>query len=699
MQPKEVVSALSEMGIHLRNYQAVTLDDATANALRKIVLNRLEAERAAAEAAAAAAAADTPAAPAATVAAPPRKPAEKKPSEKAKRPPAPAAPAPEPKPAAPPPPPEVKEIELGDSITVRELAEKLKTEAADVITRLVSMGHLATVTQTLSQDVAAKVAKQYGYTIKAAKAPAPAAEAPRRHTVQRRVVSRPLQPRPPVVTILGHVDHGKTTLLDAIRKTDVVSREFGGITQHIGAYQTEIQAQDGPKRITFIDTPGHAAFTQMRARGAQVTDIVVLVVAADDGIMPQTIEAINHARAAKVPIIVAVNKVDKEDADVTRTKQQLMEHGLVPEEWGGETIVVEISALAKLGIDDLLEMITLVAEMEELRADPGAPVAGTVIEARVEKGRGPVATVLVQEGTLKAGDIVVANTAWGRVRAMTDDRGRRINKAGPATPVEIVGLNSAPMAGDRIEVVKDEREARDITEARILKEREHRAEEARPRVSLQDLFKQMEAGAAKELNLIIKADVQGSVEVLRESIHQLGSEGDEVRLEVLHAGVGNIGESDIMLASASNAVVIGFNVVLDPKARRLAESEGIDVRLYNVIYELMDDVRAAMKGMLAPVFAERILGSAEVRATFRSPRGAIAGCMVTEGVVRRGSEVRVLRGKETIFTGKLSSLRHVKDDVREMAAGFECGIMLDGFSDFQEGDIIQSYVVEEVHRA
>lgn len=683
VKPTEVLAALTEMGIHLRNYQGVTLDDATTRSLRKLILSK-EAARAAA----------TPATPPAP---------QKRPAAPAKRAPAgePTPPAPAPTPAAPPEPKlEPKEIELGDSITVRELADRLKTQAADVITRLVSMGHLATVTQSLNRDVAAKVAKQYGYKVVAAQtAPEPAAPVQRRATVQRRLVSRPLQPRPPVVTILGHVDHGKTTLLDAIRRTDVVSQEFGGITQHIGAYQTEVQAQDGTKRITFIDTPGHEAFTQMRARGAQVTDIVILVVAADDGVMPQTIEAINHARAAKVPIIVAINKIDKEDANVERTKQQLMEQGLVPEQWGGDTIVVELSAREKLGVDDLLEMIALVAEMEELRADPAAAVAGTVIEAQIEKGRGPVATVLVQEGTLKTGDIVVANTAWGRVRAMMDDRGRRVNKAGPATPVEIIGLNAAPMAGDRIEVVKDEREARDLTQSRLDAMREQRTAEVKARVSLQDLFKQLEAGEVKELNIILKADVQGSVEVLRESLNKLKAEAEEVSLEVLHAGVGTIGESDIMLASASNAVVIGFNTRVDPKARRLAEEDGIDVRVYNVIYELIDDVKAAMKGMLAPVYAERVLGTAEVRATFRSPRGIIAGCMVTDGRVQRGSEVRVLRGGQEIFKGRLSSLRHIKEDVREMAAGFECGIVLDGFDDFQEGDQIQSFVTEEVHRA
>ncbi|MBI3945134.1 MAG: translation initiation factor IF-2, partial [Armatimonadetes bacterium] len=490
-----------------------------------------------------------------------------------------------------------------------------------------------------------------------------------------------------------------TTLLDAIRRTDVVSQEFGGITQHIGAYQTEISTQDGSKRITFIDTPGHAAFTQMRARGAQVTDMVILVVAADDGVMPQTIEAINHARAAKVPIIVAVNKVDKEDANVERTKQQLMEHALVPEEWGGETIVVEISAKEKLGIDDLLEMITLVAEMEELRADPGAAVQGTIVEAKLEKGRGPVATVLVQDGTLKTNDTVVVNTTWGRIRAMTDDRGRKVAKAGPASPVEVIGLDAVPMAGDRIEVVKDEREARDLVAGRVEALREQRAGETRGRISLQDLFKQMAAGEVKEFNIILKADVQGSVEVLRESLEKVTVTDEEVKLAVLHAGVGNIGESDIMLANASNAVVIGFNVRLDPKARRMAEDDRIDVRTYNVIYELLDDVQAAMTGMLEPVYEERVLGLAEVRATFRSPRGAIAGCMVTDGRVQRGSEVRVLRNKEEVFRGRLSSLRHIKEDVREMAAGFECGIMLDGFNDFKEGDIIQSFLIEEVHRA
>ncbi|MDH7569881.1 MAG: translation initiation factor IF-2 [Armatimonadota bacterium] len=713
MKPSEVVEALAEIGIHLRDYKAITLDDATSRTVRKVVLARKEAARkAAAEAAAkpapppAAAAPETASAPA-----PPRtegKPA-RRPSPRGEG----RAPLPTPSPAEPKrPAPQaaseapvaasaaaVKRIQLPDRITVRELAEKLQTPVADVITRLVSLKHLATVTQSLTRDVAAKVASQYGFEVEAA-APAPAEAAPvRRPVARRRAVTRPLQPRPPVVTILGHVDHGKTTLLDAIRKTDVVSSEFGGITQHIGAYQTEIATQEGNKRITFIDTPGHAAFTRMRARGAQVTDIVILVVAADDGVMPQTVEAIDHARAAKVPIIVAINKVDKEDANVERTKQQLMEHGLVPEEYGGDTIVVEVSALKRKGIDDLLEMITLVAEMAELRGDPAAPVSGTVLEAKLEKGRGAVATVLVQEGTLKTGDVVVANTAWGRVRAMTDDRGRKVTKAGPATPVEIIGLDSVPMAGDRIEVVKDEREAREITGARLEEQREKELSKKGTRVTLQTLLLERKKGETRKLNVILKADVQGSVEVLREALEKLNKPDAEITLEVLHAGVGTIGESDIMLADASNGVVIGFNTRVEPNARRLAEDEGIDVRCYNVIYELIDDVEAAMKGMLKPVLEERVLGTAEVRAIFRSPRGAIAGCLVTEGRVQRGADVRVLRGNEEVFVGKLSSLRHLKDDVREMAAGFECGIMLDGFNDFQEGDVIQAFVVEEVHRA
>ena len=715
VKPTDVVHALQEMGIHLKNYQGISLDEPTTRTLRKLITSKMVAAppaaakpaAPAAAAAAPAAAAAAPAAPAAPAAA--KRPAQRKPAAEPAAPAAPAAEAPAPTPAptlAPlaeaPAEPVSKQIALGDTITVRDLAAKLNTEAADVIRRLVTMGHLATVNQTLTRDVATKVAGLYGFEVQTAVKAVAAPEAQRRQTVvKRRVVSRPLQPRPPVVTILGHVDHGKTTLLDAIRKTDVVSTEFGGITQHIGAYQTEISTQEGSKRITFVDTPGHAAFTQMRARGAQVTDIVILVVAADDGVMPQTIEAINHARAAKVPIIVAVNKVDKEDANVDRTKQQLMEHGLVPEEWGGETIIVEMSAREKLGVDDLLEMITLVAEMEEIKADPAAPVAGTIIEAKMERGRGPVSTVLVQEGTLKLGDVIVANTAWGRIRAMTDDRGRKVIKAGPSSPVEVIGLSSVPMAGDKIEIVKDEREAREITDARQEKARDERVSltDTKQHVSLQDILKQLAAGTVKQLNIILKADVQGSAEVLRDSLSNLTTVNNEVTIDVLHTGIGAIGESDVMLASASDAVVIGFNVKVDPKAKRIADDDGIDVRIYNIIYELLDDMKAALRGMLEPVYEERILGNAEVRALFRSPRGAIAGCIVTDGRLVRGSEIRILRGKEEVFKGKLSSLRHIKEDVREMAAGFECGLMIDGFNAYQEGDVIQAFAMEEVHRA
>jgi len=498
--------------------------------------------------------------------------------------------------------------------------------------------------------------------------------------------------RPPIVTILGHVDHGKTTLLDNIRKTNVTEQEFGGITQHIGAYQVDVKG----KKITFLDTPGHAAFTAMRARGAQVTDIVVLVVAADDGMMPQTIEALDHAKAAGVQIIVAINKIDKADANVERVKQQLAEHNLVIEDWGGETIAVEISAKDSVNLDELLEMIQLVAEMGEYKADPYGPAHATVIEAQLDRGRGAVATVLVDSGTLKQGDAFVVGQTYGRVKAMNDDKGKKLPKAGPAMPVELIGLSAVPQAGDKLEVVANEREARQIAESRLMEERETRLSTTQ-RVTLADLYRQMQEGVIKELNVVLKTDVQGSEEAIRQSLEQLSTE--EVRVNLIHSGVGNIGESDVLLASASNAIVIGFNVKVEPQATRSAESENIDIRTYQIIYELLDEVKAGMEGLLAPVIEEIILGHLEVRQLFKLPKGAaIAGCYVTDGKILRNAEARVSRAGEVIFTGKISSLKHVKEDVREMAAGFECGVIIDGFNDFQEGDIIEAYQLKETAR-
>jgi len=597
------------------------------------------------------------------------------------------------------------EVEIPPQATVRQLAELLEVQTADIQKALVKQGALVAVNQIVPAELAKKVVESLGYTISAPPPPPPKAEEPAapetaapapppppKPVPRKRLKPLHPVPRPPIVTILGHVDHGKTTLLDAIRQTNVIDQEFGGITQHIGAYQVEV---DG-KKITFLDTPGHEAFTAMRARGAQVTDLAVLVVAADDGVMPQTIEAIDHARAAEVPILVAVNKVDKPDANVERTRQQLAEHGLVVEEWGGDTVAVHVSAKEKTGLDELLEMILLVSDMQELKADPGGPVEATVVEARLDRGKGPVATVLVEGGTLKVGDSVVVGQSYGRIKAMLDDRGQRISKAGPSTPVEVSGLSTVPAAGDYLEVVSDEREARQIAESRSEEHREAKLATTQ-RVTLADLYRQLREGVVRELNVILKGDVQGSVEAIRQSLDKLST--GEARANVIHSGVGNVTESDVLLASASNAVVVGFNVKADAQAKRMAEDEGIDVRLYKVIYELLDDVKGAMLGLLEPVMEETVIGHAEVRATFKLPRGIVAGSYVSDGRVQRGAEARVLRDGQVLHSGNIASLRHIKEDVREMAAGFECGIMVEGFNDFDVGDVIEAFTVQEVARA
>ncbi len=497
------------------------------------------------------------------------------------------------------------------------------------------------------------------------------------------------QPRPPVITVMGHVDHGKTTLLDRIRNANVVEGEAGGITQHIGAYQTE---QNG-KRVTFIDTPGHAAFTKMRARGAQVTDIVVLMVAADDGVMPQTVEAIAHARAAEVPIVVAVNKVDKENADVQKVLAQLAENELAPESWGGDTICVEMSAQQGLGVDDLLEQLTLVAELEELTANPSGRAKGIVLEANLDVGRGPVATILVDKGTLKVGDPIVAGAAWGRVRAMIDDKGQQIKEAGPSTPVQVLGLSSVPNAGDEFRAAPDEKTARTVGDAREARQRaKSQRGDARVQkgVKLEDVFSQIQAGEVATLNLVIKADVQGSLEAVSESLRRL--EREEVKLAFVHRGVGGITENDITLASATNATIIGFNVRPDRKARDLAENEKVEIRTYEIIYKLLEDIEKAMLGMLAPEYEEVVTGEAEVREIFRVPKiGAIAGCYVRSGQITRGSKVRFLRDGVIIWKGSIQSLRRFKDDVREVRDGFECGIGLSDFQDLKQGDLIETY--------
>ncbi len=590
---------------------------------------------------------------------------------------------------------QAKTVEIPQSLSVREFAEAMGMVPADIQKRLVEMGILASVNQQIGSDVAAKVAEKWGYTVKVSTAQKPRELKPAKLQAQPKSKrATKMVPRPPIITVMGHVDHGKTTLLDAIRRTHVTQSEFGGITQHIGAYQVEWKE----KKITFLDTPGHEAFTAMRARGASVTDIAVLVVAADDSVMPQTIEAIHHARAAEVPIIVAINKIDKDDANVDRTLQQLAEQNLVAEEWGGDTITVKISAKKGEGIDELLEMILLVAEMADLQAEASASrVQGSVIESKVDRGKGAVATILVQKGTLKIGSPVVAGETYGKVKAMFDDKGERITKAGPATPVEVVGLSTTPQAGDLLESAKTEKDARAIAEKRAQESRSERMA-ATTKITLEDLYQQIQEGKVRKLNIVLKADVQGSEEVVIQSL--VGIQHEEVRVDIIHSSVGNINESDVLLASASNAIVIGFNVKVDAQTQKVAEANHVEVRTYNVIYELTKEVRAAMSGLLEPTIEEEKLGEAEVRATFRIPSvGVIAGCMVISGKVVRNEPVRVRRNGEIIHEGKLDTLKHLKDEAREMAQGFECGIQSNGFQDYQEGDIIECYTLKKIARA
>lgn len=581
----------------------------------------------------------------------------------------------------------VKQITLEGEMTVQEFAHLINRKVADVIKKLLGLGVLATINQELDIDTLILLGNEFGINVevKANKEDIlMAAEEPDK--------PEDLQERPPVVTIMGHVDHGKTSLLDVIRHTNVTSTEAGGITQHIGAYQVEVKG----KKITFLDTPGHEAFTAMRARGAQVTDLAILVVAADDGVMPQTIEAINHAKAAKVPIIVAVNKIDKPEANPERIKQELTEHGLVPEEWGGDTICVNVSAKTKEGLDNLLEMILLVAEMTDLKANPNRKARGTVIEAKLDKGRGPVATILVQNGTLEVGDFVIVGTTQGRVRAMQDDKGRSLKKALPSCPVEIIGLSEVPQAGDILQAVEDEKLAKQITSERTIIKREETINQ-RARISLEDLFTQIKQGEVRELNIIIKADVQGSIEALKQSLEKLSNE--EVRVNIIQQGVGAITETDVMLAAASNAIIIGFNVRPDTNTRKAAENQQIDIRLYRVIYNAIEDVKAALSGLLKPEIRELILGRAEVRTTFKVPKvGVIAGCYVVEGKIIRNAQVRLIRDGIIVHEGAISSLKRFKDDVREVTSGYECGIGLEKFNDIHDGDIIEAFTFEEIKR-
>ena len=576
-------------------------------------------------------------------------------------------------------------VTVGDEITVGELAAGLKKTAAEVIKELMKLGVMASVTQTIDYDTAEIVVLEMGCKIKKAVVV----------TIEERIMddtedtAESLKPRSPVVVVMGHVDHGKTSLLDAIRNAKVTSTEAGGITQHIGAYRVNHEGQD----ITFLDTPGHAAFTSMRQRGAMATDIAVLVVAADDGIMPQTIEAINHAKAADVQIIVAINKMDKPEANPDRVKQQLTEHSLVPEEWGGDVICVPVSAHTHQGIDVLLENILLVAEMMELKANPDRRAKGIVIEARLDKGRGPVATLLVQNGTLNTGDIIVAGTSVGRVRIMTNEKGQTVKVAGPSVPVEITGLAEVPSAGDVFDAVSDERLARQLVEQRKQKAKEEQFKAAQ-KVTLDNLFSHLEEGDMKELNVIVKADVQGSVEAVRESLEKISNE--EVRVKVIHGGVGAINESDVMLAGTSGAIIVGFNVRPDAVAKASAERDGVDIRMYRVIYDCIEEITAAMKGMLAPKFREVQLGQVEVRDTYKiSSVGTIAGCYVTDGKVTRNAKIRVVRDGIVITEDEISSLRRFKDDVKEVAQGYECGIGLEKFGDVKEGDVFEAFIIEE----
>ena len=580
------------------------------------------------------------------------------------------------------------EIEIPEMITVGELASKLSKGAAEVVKKLMMLGVMATITQSIDYDTAALIASDFGVEAK------PEIIITKEDILFKEEEDKPedLVPRPPVVVVMGHVDHGKTSLLDAIRHTSVTDTEAGGITQHIGAYSVRL----GDRDITFLDTPGHEAFTTMRARGAQVTDVAILVVAADDGIMPQTIEAINHAKAANVTIVVAINKIDKENANVERVKQMLVEHELVPEEWGGDTVCVEVSAKNKTNIDGLLEMVLLVADMKELKANPNKSAKGTVIESRVDKGMGPVATVLVQEGTLNVGDVVIAGTAVGHVRAMTNDKGRRIKTAGPATPVEIQGLSEAPMGGERIFAVKDEKLARDVAESRKHEQKENKFSQT-VKVSLDNLFDQIDEGNMKELDIIIKADVQGSVEAVKQSLEKLSN--DEVRVRAIHGGVGAINESDVMLANASNAIIVGFNVRPDSGALAAAKSQDVDIRLYSIIYQAIEEIESAMKGMLDPKFKESIIGHAEIRQTFKvSGVGTIAGAYVTDGKITRNAEIRLVRDGIVIYQGKIGSLKRFKDDAKEVAEGFECGLSIENFNDIKEGDTVECFIMEEIER-
>ncbi|WP_406542299.1 translation initiation factor IF-2 [Clostridium ljungdahlii] len=585
------------------------------------------------------------------------------------------------------------EIEMEDTITVKEFSEKIGKPSTEVIKQLIFMGVMAAINQEIDFNTAEKLGEKFDVTVLRKE------EDINKEAVEQEVEQEDAEDddpnsekRLPVITVMGHVDHGKTSLLDAIRKSKVTETEAGGITQHIGAYTVNINGE----KITFLDTPGHEAFTAMRARGAQITDIVILVVAADDGIMPQTAEAINHCKAANVPIVVAINKIDRPGANVDKVKQELSDYGLISEDWGGDTICVPVSAHTKEGIDSLLEMVLLTAEMQEIKANPHRNAKGTVIEAKLDKGRGAVATLLVQNGTLHVGDSIIVGSTYGRIRAMFDDKGKKIKVAGPSIPVEILGLSEVPAAGDRFHQVKDEKTARDIAAKRKQKVREEYLQSAH-KVSLEDLYNQIKEGKVKELNIIVKADVQGSIEALKQSLQKLSNE--EVKVRVLHGAVGAITETDVTLASASNAIIIGFNVRPDSNAQAAAEKESVDIKTYRVIYNAIEDIKAAMVGMLEPDYKEVVLGKAQIRQTYKiSNVGTIAGCYVQEGKIVRNSQVRIIRDGIVIFESELASLKRFKDDVKEVAEGYECGLSIDKFNDIKDGDIVEAYTMEEIKK-
>ena len=582
---------------------------------------------------------------------------------------------------------DIKIIQIEKSITVKELAEKLETTSSDLVMRLMKRGVMANLNQEIDFDLASSICEEFDVLTEEA----PEVDILEEAFKEEEEDEKNLEERPPVVVVMGHVDHGKTSLLDAIRKSRVTEKEAGGITQHIGAYTVSIDE----KPITFLDTPGHEAFTAMRMRGASVTDIAILVVAADDGVMPQTIEAINHAKAAGVEIIVAINKIDKESANPDRVKQELTEYGLLAEDWGGDTICVPVSAVSKQGIDNLLEMIILVAEMKELKANHKKRARGTVIEAKLDKGRGSVATILAQSGTLRVGDPIVAGSCYGKIRAMMNDKGQKVKSAGPSMPVEILGLSEVPSAGDSFYVAKNDKQARQVAEAVIAKDRVDMIKSTPQKVSLDDLFTQIQSGNMKELNIVIKADVQGSVEAVRSSLEKLSNE--EVRIRTIHGGVGAITESDVMLASASNAIIIGFNVRPENTAKSVAEDQKVDVRLYRVIYNAIEDITAAMKGMLDPVYEEKVTGHAEIRQIFKaSGVGTIGGSYVTDGKIVRNSQVRIIRDGIVVYEGELAALRRFKDDVKEVNAGYECGLLFNKFNDIKEGDQVEAFIMEQI---